>query len=857
MLRNNRNIEKEESINKRVKGNLKSNKHKKSKNITKIKEKDKDKKILSEEEKIKKKKRRKRILIFILIIIIILIIMFLVSLYKWNKIIKNIISCENSVILDSTGNVIAVLGETRIQETVKLDEIPVNLINAYISIEDKNFYKHNGINIKRTAGATLSYIVHGGSSSFGGSTITQQLVKNITGENETKISRKVKEWDRAIKTELVLSKDEILETYLNIIYVGPNIYGVEKGAEYYFDKSVSDLDLAECAFLAGINNSPNSYNPFGELDNSEKIESRTKTVLSVMLEEGYISTDEYDDAIEKIEKGLNFKKGKVEPKGDAIYSYMADATISEVISDLSESKKISTSFATNYLYLAGLKIYSTQNSDIQREMEKECEKTKYMLKSARNNDATSQAAMVVIDHKTGQVVGCIGGLGKKETSRGFNRATQALRQTGSSIKPIAVLGPALEENIITPVTIYDDTLTTFAGNYAPNDCEKELGEITVRRAVESSQNIPFVKIMEQLTSKKSIKYMEKQGITTLTKGDDTLALALGGLEKGISPIEMASAYATIANDGVYIEPIFYTKIESSKGKVIFKNKQRSQKVYSQNTAYVLKELLTQPVKGKYGTAKSCAIDGMETAAKTGTTDDYFDKWLCGFTTHYTAVTWFGFDENETINEGANSMANQIWSAVMNNIHKDLIKADFQKPKDVVEVKICSDTGKIANSSCNDTYTEYFKKNTAIKESCTKQHAKVENNKGSNNYNKDDNYDVNNGNNNNDLDNSSDNDSKNDLGNSYNNNDNSDADDRYNNDYANDTDGSYNNEAGNDSDDSHNSNNNSNIDNSHDKNDDIDIDDNTNNNYVNNAQRSNNSYSNDANYVINGSLNNDM
>lgn len=694
---------------KRIRRKKESNK--KKRNERKIDNQIDEKVQLDVDGKIEKRKARKRIFVLILIILVVLLIMFLVSLYKWNKILKDIIKCENSVVLDSTGNVIAVLGESRIQEYVKLEDIPKNLVNAYVSIEDKNFYKHNGINVKRTAGAVASYVFNGGSSSFGGSTITQQLVKNITGDNETKISRKVQEWDRAIKTELVLSKDEILETYLNIIYVGPNIYGVEKGAEYYFNKKVSELDLAECAFLAGINNSPNSYNPFGKNDNSEKIKSRTTTVLNVMLEQGYISNESYDLAVSELQSGLKFNKGKLEPKGDAIYSYMVDATISEVINDLENKKGMSTNFATNYLYFSGLKIYSTQNSDIQREIEKECEKNKYMIKSAQYENTTAQAAMVVMNHNNGQVMGCVGGLGKKTISRGFNRATQALRQTGSAIKPIAVLGPALEEKIITPVTIYDDTKTVFAEGYSPDDCEKELGEITVRRAVESSQNIPFVKIMEQLTPEKSMKYMEKEGIANLTDGDKNLGLALGGLEKGSSPLEMASAYACIANGGNYIEPTFYTKVENSKGKIILKSKQKSRKVYSEDTAYVLKELLTEPVNGENGTARTCKIDGMEVAAKTGTTNDNYDKWLCGFTKYYTAVTWFGYDVNEPINEGANSMANQIWGNVMREIHRYLIKADFDKPKDVEEVVVCRKSGKVAESGCGEAYVEYFRKGT--------------------------------------------------------------------------------------------------------------------------------------------------
>lgn len=675
------------------------------------------KKVLTPEEKKQKAKNKRRIIVLVFILLITIIITYGVSVIKWNSIIKDSIRCENSIVVDSTGNVIATLGETRIQKYVSLKKIPDDLVHAYVSIEDKNFYKHKGISLKRTAAATVSYIFNKGDASFGGSTITQQLVKNITGENESSATRKMKEWDRAIKTELVLSKDQIMEAYLNIIYVGPNVYGVEAGSQYYFNKNVSELSLAECAFLAGINNSPYSYNPFLEKDNSEKIEIRTKTVLKAMLDQEYISQREYNDAIEKVEDGLEFDKGDLEPKGDGVYSYMVDATITEAIKDLEDKKNMSTSFATNYLYYSGLTIYCTQNSDIQEDIEEECENKKYMLKSSLNSNTTAQAAMIVLDHKTGQVKGCVGGLGEKTTQRGFNRATQGLRQTGSSIKPIAVLGPALQENIITPVSIYDDTKTIFENGYSPNDCESELGNITVRRAVESSQNIPFVKIMEQLTPNKAIKYLEKQGISTIVEGDNNLGLALGGLEKGASPLEMATAYATIANDGIYIEPIFYTKIENAKGKKVLKTKQKNRKVYSEDTAYVLKKLLEQPVIGDRGTAKTCKIDGMEVAAKTGTSDDYHDKWLCGFTKYYTAVTWYGFDTDESITEGTISNANQIWGNVMRNIHEDLIKGGFDKPDSVQEVIICKKTGKRACSSCKDTYIEYFKKNNVIKDVC--------------------------------------------------------------------------------------------------------------------------------------------
>lgn len=684
-------------------------------------EKQAKKKNITEADKISKKRNRKRILVLIGIIAFICLIFYIVSLIKWRSMMKDIILFQNSTIVDSTGKVIAVVGENRIQKNVDYNKVPSNLKNAYVSIEDKKFWSHKGISFKRTGGAILSYITHKGSGSYGGSTITQQLVKNITGENETKISRKVVEWDRAVKTELILSKDEILEAYFNVIYVGPNIYGVDRGAKYYFDKNVEDLSLAECAFMAGLNHSPNSYNPFNGSNNSDKIKDRTCIVLQVMRSEGYISEEEYNNAVDEVNAGLKFKKGEVESNGSGVYSYLADATINEAIQDLAKEKNISVSFATNYLYFGGLTVNSTQNSDIQKIMEDEMNKKAYQIKSSKNKDVTSQAAMVIIDQKNGYVVGCVGGLGEKTTPRGFNRATQAVRQTGSAIKPIAVVGPALEENIITPVSRYDDSPTTFENNYQPNDFDKPLGEITVRRAIESSQNIPFVKIMEQLTSKKAIKYMESQGITTLTEKDNALPIALGGLDKGISPIEMCGAYASIANNGVYVTPTFYTSIQNKKGKIILKKKTKNKKVYSPNTAYVLKELLTQPVNGTNGTAKICRIPGFETAAKTGTTDNFYDKWLCGFTEHYTAVTWFGFDESETIMDSGVSNANLIWSNVMKEIHKNLINKNFTMPAGVQQVEVCSDSGKIAGDSCRNTYIEYFRDKNVVTEVCDKRH----------------------------------------------------------------------------------------------------------------------------------------
>ena len=370
--------------------------------------------IPSKKQSIKQKKKkihqkRRRFIFFLILIgLIIVAIWHSFSMFKWQSMSKDMLKNEGSVIVDTSGNTIAVFGTEKKQKNISSSEIPKNLKNAYVAIEDERFYKHHGVDIKRTGSAIVSYIVHFGSSSFGGSSITQQLVKNMTGNDSSSISRKVDEWSKAFELELCSNKDEILSSYLNIIYVGPNIYGVEMGAKYYFDKSASELSLEECAFLAGLNHSPSSYNPFDDEDNSQRIKKRTETVLNKMHDLDYISSKDYADAITKVEDGIQFKKGKIEEIDDIIYSYHTDNVISEVIDDIAKKEKLDTTFANNYLNMAGLKIYSTQNSDIQEKMEDEFEKSKYALQSKNDKNATSQAAMVVIDHKTGQVVGCVG-----------------------------------------------------------------------------------------------------------------------------------------------------------------------------------------------------------------------------------------------------------------------------------------------------------------------------------------------------------------------------------------------------------------------------------------------------------------
>ena len=446
----------------------------------------------------KKSTKGRKITTLIIIIFALILINSGLKTIRWVKLVSEMDNLKNSIVIDDSGTTLATIGEERKTEYKNSNAIPSNLKNAYVAIEDQRFYSHIGIDVKRTGGAILTYIKKFGKSSFGGSTISQQLVKNLTGDSDRSISRKVKEWGRSITLDTIYSKDEILTFYLNIIYVGPNSYGVGAGSKYYFDKDVSQLSIAECAFLAGINNSPNSYKPFDNTSEAkEKIVKRTKTVLSKMLELEYIDQNQFNEAVATLEAGMKFKNGNIDT-GKGNYSYHTDALINECISDIANKYRISDSFALNYLYLSGSKIYSSVDSSIQKEVENETSKNKYILKSSLNPGDTSQAAMVIIEPSTGKVLACSGGLGEKKAARGLNRATQSTRQTGSSIKPLSVLIPGINEKIITASTIYDDTVQEFEPGYSPGDYNQPLGKITVRRALESSQNIPFIHMIKEI-----------------------------------------------------------------------------------------------------------------------------------------------------------------------------------------------------------------------------------------------------------------------------------------------------------------------------------------------------------------------
>ena len=330
--------------------------------------------------------------------------------------------------------------------------------------------------------------------------------------------------------------------------------------------------------------------------------------------------------------------------------------------------------------------------------------------------------MVIIDNSTGYVVGISGGMGEQSSTgllNRLNRATQSKRQTGSAMKPLAVIAPGLEAGVITAATVYDDSPTTFKGypsNWPKNYYTSYKGLSTVRYAIEISQNIVPAKILSEITPSKSLAYLKKMGITSLDDvNDNGLSLALGGLYNGVSPLEMAAAYAMIANKGQYIQPTFYTKVTDRDGNIVYEPNREYVTVISEDNAYIEQSILTQPVVGSSGTATYCKISGIDVAAKTGTTSDDKDRWLCGFTPYYTAVAWYGYDTPAEIvykvNGASKNPSGLMWAAVMKDIHKGLPNKKFEKTSNIVTATICKDTGKVATDKCTNKYTEVFVKGT--------------------------------------------------------------------------------------------------------------------------------------------------
>jgi len=606
------------------------------------------------------------------------------------------------------------------------DEMPQNMKDAAVAIEDQRFYTHHGMDLKRTMGAALN-VIFKGDSSYGGSTITQQLVKNLTGDRDKSYVRKAREIIRALILETKLSKDQILELYLNSIYLGQGCNGVESAANMYFGKTVSELTLAECASIAGITQFPSLYDP---LVNPEKNKEKQELVLAKMLELGYIDQSEHDTAV--AEK-LNIVPGQQKERRSG-QSYFVDQLIEDIIDQLVEQEEVSETIAEQMLYNSGLKIYATVDPRIQEIMNDVYENPDNFPKLS--GEVQPESAMVISDPYTGEVKGVVGGRGVKSGSRLLNRATQSKRQPGSTIKPISVYGPAVDLGVITGATQLMDERININGWSPKNYYSGFYGPMTVRRAIEQSSNIPAVKALQKLGVEESFKYMtERLGFTTLVNrelqdgkvySDKNLSsLALGGLTHGVIPMEMNAAFGAFVNKGVYMQPIMYTHVEDSKGRKLLECHSAQKTAFREDTAYIMCQLLKSVVDR--GTGVGAKISGMDTAGKTGTTDDDMDRWFIGFTPYYTGTVWFGYDANKGLPALSSNPALRAWKKVMDQVHAPLPNKSFERPKGVISATVCTSSGMLAGENCLNkegkslAVTEYFRKGTAPSGICNIEH----------------------------------------------------------------------------------------------------------------------------------------
>ncbi len=581
---------------------------------------------------------------------------------------------------------------------VDIDKVPKYMQDAFVAIEDQRFYSHMGVDIKRTFGAVLNVFLKG-DSSYGGSTITQQLVKNITQDKERTNARKIREISRAIVLETKLSKAQILELYMNSIYLSQGVHGVQAASYLYFGKSVDQLSLAQCASIAGITQYPTTYDPILNPENNKK---KQLLILDKMLELEYISQEEYDEAIKEDLDFSHGKNGDLKENQGKAQSYFADHIFEEAKKDLMEEFEYSEQYAENLLYNGGLKIYATMDPNIQKTAESYYENDKNFPAASGGN--ILQSAIIVTDHNSGKLKAIVGGRGEKRDNRVLNRATQSKRQPGSTIKPIAVYAPALEENVIN-LTTYIDNAPIKIGEWEPQNANgKFSGPVPVKTAVAWSYNMPAIRTLQAVGIDVAFEYLkDKMHISSLVEkgaySDKNPSLALGGVTHGITPLEMSTAYSSIANGGMYIEPISYTKICTKDGELVFENKPKKNRVFSEETAFLMQELLKNVVN--YGTAGGNKISGMDTCGKTGTTDDNKDKWFIGFTPYYCSTVWVGYDKPRVIGAGT-ELAVGIWRKVMTEIHKDLKSDSFDKPDGIIKANICPYTGKYASDGCGAT-----------------------------------------------------------------------------------------------------------------------------------------------------------
>lgn len=625
-----------------------------------------------------------------------------------------------------------------------IEQMPDALWQAAVAIEDHRFFEHNGVDWKRTIGATVNMFI-GMKDTFGGSTITQQLLKNMTGDNSGTVNRKVREIFRALEFEKNYTKEQILELYLNTIYLGKGCYGVQTAANYYFGKDVSELSVAECACLIAITNNPYQYGPMSTLvitreDGTqvtarELNKERQEQILDRMAGRqdtslSYLTEEEADAAKAEV---LQFTDGSTSADdlvaaasgGVKINSWFVDQVFLDVANDLAEAENISVEAAQQKIYNSGYNIYTTLDPEIQEIAESVYEERSNLDVTSRNGQKL-QSGITIIDPYTGDIVAMVGAVGEKERNLGWNYAT-GRRQVGSSIKPLTVYAPALDAGVVTMASTFDNYPVRLLNNspWPKNSPQGYSGWTTLSKGVASSINTVAVQVVEKLTIPASYAFAtEKLGLNLVADDMNTAALGLGGLTHGLSTVEMAAAYATFPNGGVYHEPRTYVKVTASDGEtVVLENEGEEHVAMKETTAYFMNTLLQGVINS--GTGGSAKFSGMTIAGKTGTTSENYDRYFVGYTPYYVAAVWTGYDSPEKISYSGNP-AITMWKKVMQKIHEDLPNKQFSTPSTGLEtVEVCLDSGLRPTDACRAdvrgsarVQTVTVAAGTAPTESCT-------------------------------------------------------------------------------------------------------------------------------------------
>ena len=599
-------------------------------------------------------------------------------------------------------------GENRIW--VDYDKIPKPMLNAIVAIEDKRFWDHQGVDWIRTAGAAARLFGVGkGSSSYGGSTITQQLIKNLTGENEDSITRKVNEIFRALNLEKKYSKQEIITAYLNVVNFGNSCNGVEAAAKSYFGKDIQNCDIAECASIAGITQNPTAYNP---LLHPEANRKRQQTVLTAMHDQGKITDDEYKKAVTESNhmQFVTQKKAAVVDEG-SVWDWYTDTLFEDVKAGLMKAYNCSAEHAVDLIYHGGLKIYSARNSEMQT-----------IAENAFNDQTTFpasypnlQGGFYAMDY-SGRVLAIAGARGKKTQNRPWNFATDSTRQPGSSIKPLAIYAPAVNLGKVNYSSLINDEPQPDwfgKGQPGPNNWDSTFhGMLPVVNALEQSYNAAAVQLFKTVTPAYGLNFMrQKLGFTTIVDGDYNLAAGIGGLTKGVTVKEMTAGFQIFGNSGKYYQPYTYYYVTDHDGNVIpgmDNRKEAPAQAISSSTATIMNKMLNNVMVN--GTGRSANISNWQTYGKTGTTDSNKDSWFIGGTPYAVAGIWTGYAIPRATAEYQASFAKKIWKTIMSKYLENKGKKTFEFDPNVVSATFCKDSGLLAKPGvCTETEIGWYDK----------------------------------------------------------------------------------------------------------------------------------------------------